>query len=103
MIEFGKTAEQDEETDLPYLSEKVEGRIASIGLKKLGSGTRKRMLREYQKENDEGNKFEMATSKHPVLYLRHLSKSAILVVEKPWMEVIKNLDSQPVHRHIYGT
>lgn len=98
--------EQDEEMDLPFdsLSEKVESNIASIGLK-LGNGGGKRRLEEYQRESksNKRKKFEMVTSKHPVLYLRHLSKSAILVIEKPWMEVVKNLDTQPVHRHIFGT
>ncbi|KAL1187589.1 WD repeat-containing protein PCN [Cardamine amara subsp. amara] len=106
LIEFGKPEEQAEETELPFdsLSEKVEGKIASIGLK-LGNGGQKRRLEEYQIESksNKRNKFEVVTSKHPVLYLRHLSKSAILVIEKPWMEVVKSLDSQPVHRHIYGT
>ena len=100
MIEFGKPKEQGEEMDL---SERVEDRIASIGLKKLGNGTRKRRLEEYQKESKSNEREENETSKHPVLYLKHLSKNAILVVEKPWIEVIKSLDSQPVHRHIYGT
>ncbi|CAN8291169.1 unnamed protein product [Cochlearia groenlandica] len=102
LIEFGKSAEQDDEM---VLSETVEDRIASIGLKKLGNGTRKRRLEEYQKESksNERNKSEMFTTKNPVLYLKHLSKSAILVIDKPWMEVIKGLDTQPVHRHIFGT
>ncbi|KAJ4916699.1 transducin family protein / WD-40 repeat family protein [Raphanus sativus] len=109
LIEFGKPTEQGEEMDLTFgsnLSDKVEGRIASIGLEKLGSENRKRRLEEYKKESKKGKEresFEMGTWKHPVLYLRHLSKSATLVVEKPWMEVIKGLDSQPVHRHIFGT
>jgi len=105
LIEFGKPAEQDEDTDTPCnLSEKLEGKLASISMK-LGNGAQKRRLEEYQKESksNKRKKFEMVTSKHPVLYLRHLSKSAILVIEKPWMEVIKNLDTQPVHRHIFGT
>lgn len=93
--------EQGEEMDL---SERVEDRVADIGLKKLGNGTRrKRRFEEYQKESTRNEREEVETSKHPVLYLKHLSKNAILVVEKPWIEVIKSLDSQPVHRHIYGT
>lgn len=105
-MEFGKPVEQDRETDLPYgnLSEKVAGNFASIGLK-VGNGTRKRRLEEYQikSKSNESKKFEMVPSKHPVLCLGHLSKDAILVVEKPWVEVIKSLDTQPVHRHIFGT
>ncbi|CDY27618.1 BnaA09g27890D [Brassica napus] len=83
LIEFGKPTEQGEEMDLTF---------GSIGLEKLGSGNRKRRLEEYKKESKKGKEretFEMGTWKHPVLYLRHLSKSATLVVEKPWIEVIK--------------
>lgn len=97
MIEFGKPTEQGVEMDLTF---------GSVGLEKLGSGNRKRRLEEYKKESKKGKEretFEMGTWKHPVLYLRHLSKSATLVVEKPWIEVVKGLDSQPVHRHIFGT
>ncbi|KAJ0247484.1 Transducin family protein / WD-40 repeat family protein [Hirschfeldia incana] len=100
LIEFGKPMELGEEMGL---SEGVEDKIASAGLKKLGNGNRKRRFEEYQKESKSNEREEIETSKHPVLYLKHLSKNAILVVEKPWMEVIKSLDSQPVHRHIYGT
>lgn len=102
LMEFGKLVEQEGETDLPYdnLSEKVAGKIASIGLKMGNGRTRKRRLEEYQIEK---KKFKMGPSKHPVLYLDHVSKDAILVVEKPWVEVIKSLDTQPVDRHIFGT
>ncbi|WZZ10514.1 hypothetical protein YC2023_096435 [Brassica napus] len=62
LIEFGKPTEQGEEMDL---SERVEDRIASIGLKKLGNGTRKRRLEEYQKESKSNERDEIETSKHP--------------------------------------
>ncbi|KAL0695503.1 hypothetical protein Bca4012_062683 [Brassica carinata] len=45
LIEFGKPTEQGEEMDLTFgsnLSDKVEGKLASIGLEKLGSANRKR-------------------------------------------------------------
>ncbi|KAL0698802.1 hypothetical protein Bca4012_054924 [Brassica carinata] len=49
LIEFGKPMEQGEEMDL---SERVEDRIASIGLKKLGNGTRKRRATQVNVDND---------------------------------------------------
>ncbi|CAN7133667.1 unnamed protein product, partial [Brassica rapa subsp. narinosa] len=94
LIEFGKPTEQGEEMDL---SERVEDRIASIGLKKLGNGTRKRRLEEYQKESKSNERDEIETSKHPVLYLKHLSKNAILVVEKPWIEILSSHNSHHSH------
>ncbi|CAD5327246.1 unnamed protein product [Arabidopsis thaliana] len=75
LIDFGKPVEEDEEYDLPNgnLSKTLEGKLVNLGLKK-GKGTnRKRRLDEYQLE------------------------------EKPWMDVVKSLDNQPVDRHIFGT
>lgn len=40
---------------------------------------------------------------NPVLYVGHLSKSSIIVVDKPWKEVVRGLETAPVHRHIYGS
>ena len=47
--------------------------------------------------------FEFCTFREPVLFIGHLSKGSVLVIEKPWMQVVKGFDAQPVHRHIYGT
>lgn len=47
--------------------------------------------------------FEFFPFRDPVLFVGHLSQISILVLDKPWLEVVKNLDASPVHRHIYGT
>jgi U3 small nucleolar RNA-associated protein 4 len=99
--------EEDEEYDLPNgnLSKTLEGKLVNLGLKK-GKGTnRKRRLDEYQLEgkSNERKNFEILPSNHPVLFVGHLSKNSILVIEKPWMDVVKSLDNQPVDRHIFGT
>ncbi|KAL8225435.1 hypothetical protein R6Q57_017992 [Mikania cordata] len=47
--------------------------------------------------------FEFCEFQEPVLFVGHLSKGSVLVIEKPWMQVVKALDAKPVHRHIYGT
>ncbi|KAI3806646.1 hypothetical protein L1987_22558 [Smallanthus sonchifolius] len=47
--------------------------------------------------------FEFCEFREPVLFVGHLSKGSVLVIEKPWMQVVKAFDAQPVHRHIYGT
>ncbi|KAI7724816.1 hypothetical protein M8C21_021014, partial [Ambrosia artemisiifolia] len=47
--------------------------------------------------------FEYHTFREPVIFVGHLLKGSVLVIEKPWMQVVKGFDAQPVHRHIYGT
>lgn len=39
----------------------------------------------------------------PVLFVGHLSKGSLFVMEKPWSQVVTTFDALPVHRHIYGT
>ncbi|XP_023636408.1 U3 small nucleolar RNA-associated protein 4 isoform X3 [Capsella rubella] len=75
LIDFGKPVEEDEENGLPNgnLSKTLEGKLVNMGLKKGKGSNRKRRLEEYQLE------------------------------EKPWMDVVKSLDTQPVDRHIFGT
>ncbi|KAI4316603.1 hypothetical protein L6164_024569 [Bauhinia variegata] len=47
--------------------------------------------------------FEFFAFRDPVLFSAHLSKGAFLLIDKPWLEVVKGLEAQPVHRHIFGT
>lgn len=47
--------------------------------------------------------FEFFAFRDPVLFIGHLSKVSVLIVDMPWMEVIKKMESTPVHRHIFGT
>ncbi|KAL1223560.1 WD repeat-containing protein PCN [Cardamine amara subsp. amara] len=106
LIDFGKPVEEDEENDLPNgnLSKTlVEDTL--VNLKKGKGKNRKRRLEEYQLEgkSNERKNFEILPSKHPVLFVGHLSKNSVLVIEKPWMDVVKSLDTQPVDRHIFGT
>ncbi|ESQ38800.1 hypothetical protein EUTSA_v10028433mg [Eutrema salsugineum] len=107
LIDFGKPVAEDEENEFPNgnLSKTLEGKLVNMGLK-LGKGTnRKRRLEEYQLEgkSKERKNFEILPSKHPVLFVGHLSKNSIMVIEKPWMDVVKSFDTQPVDRHIFGT
>lgn len=62
----------------------------------------KRKFENFQKETIVNN-FEFQDFKNPVLFIGHLSKKSVLVMEKPWMEVVKGFDAPPVHRHIFGT
>lgn len=48
------------------------------------------------------NNFAIVPFSDPVLFLAHLSEHSILVVEKPWVDVLQNFRA-PVYRHLYGT
>lgn len=60
-------------------------------------------LQNYVKKRPKHRKnFEVLHLKDPVLFSAHLSKNSLLIVDKPWLEVVKSLETQPVHRHIFG-
>ncbi|XP_022976976.1 U3 small nucleolar RNA-associated protein 4 homolog isoform X1 [Cucurbita maxima] len=69
------------------------------------NGKLKRKLRDCQTEGrPHGRKnFENFPFRDPVLLIGHLSKTSLLIIEKPWLEVVNTFDAPPVHRHIYGT
>lgn len=100
-IDFGMPVGRDED------QEKVNGHDST--LKKLMSplsGKLKRKLirhHEYESKNGGRKNFEFCAFREPVLYVGHLSKGSVLVIDKPWLQVVKTFDAQPVHRHIYGT
>ncbi|EOY03190.1 hypothetical protein QUC31_017814 [Theobroma cacao] len=98
-IDFGKPVDQDEESEL------VNGAL----LKFQGSLTNmkwKHWLRDSQTESKHTSRksnFDLIVFRDPVLFIGHLSKHSILIVDKPWMEVVKTFDAPPVQRHIFGT
>ncbi|GMH16469.1 hypothetical protein Nepgr_018310 [Nepenthes gracilis] len=69
------------------------------------SGRLKRKLKDHDLEIKLYGRrnFEFFAFRDPVLFVGHLSKSSVVVVDKPWLEVVKAFDAPPVHRHIYGT
>ncbi|CAM6083883.1 unnamed protein product [Calypogeia fissa] len=48
------------------------------------------------------NNFAVVHFKNPVLFIGHTSLSSVLVVEKPWLDVLRKFPA-PVFRHLYGT
>ncbi|KAI3491235.1 hypothetical protein L1887_44492 [Cichorium endivia] len=86
-IDFGMPVAQDDDLNIND----------SSTLNKLNL---KRKLHELESKN---KNFEFCAFREPVLYVAHLSKASVLVIDKPWLEVVKTFDAQPVHRHIYGT
>ncbi|KAL6995333.1 hypothetical protein U1Q18_005472 [Sarracenia purpurea var. burkii] len=101
LIDFGLPVDRDDDSNL------VNG--CNPALKKLQSapinGRLKRKLKDLEldtKHNGRKN-FEFCAFRDPVLFVGHLSKNSVLLIDKPWMQVVKAFDTQPVHRHIYGT
>ncbi|XP_057974172.1 WD repeat-containing protein PCN-like [Malania oleifera] len=101
LIDFGMPVDRDNDSDL------ING-LDSSSKKLQNSPINGRLKRKLQDHNLEvkliGRKnFEFCAFRDPVLFVGHLSKNAILVIDKPWMEVVRTFDAPPVHRHIYGT
>ncbi|KAK8681430.1 hypothetical protein V6N13_053834 [Hibiscus sabdariffa] len=93
-IDLGKPVDEDCESEL------VNGAL----LKFQGSLTNMKW-KHWLKENRQSRKsnFDVVAFRDPVLFVGHLSKHSILIIDKPWMEVVKSFDSAPVQRHIFGT
>lgn len=101
IIDFGLPVDREDDAEL------MNGRDST--LRKLHytpvNGKLKRSLQAYEldtKQNSRKN-FEFFAFRDPLLFVGHLSKNSILVIDKPWMEVVKMLEAAPVHRHIFGS
>ncbi|XP_012073934.2 WD repeat-containing protein PCN [Jatropha curcas] len=99
MINFGMPVDGEEDNDL------VNGSFSPM--KKLRNslinGRLKRKLKECQTEAKHQKNFEFLAFRDPVLFIGNLSENSILIIDKPWMDVVKTFDAPPVHRHIFGT
>ncbi|GJT01612.1 U3 small nucleolar RNA-associated protein 4 [Tanacetum coccineum] len=89
LIDFGMPIDTDEDL------ESANGHDSST-LKKL-------KRKSIESTNGFRKNFEFCAFREPVLFAGHVSKGSVLVIEKPWMQVVKAFDAHPVHRHIYGT
>lgn len=67
-----------------------------------GNGVLKRKLQELESKHGGRKNFEFCAFRDPVLFVEHISKNSLLVIDKPWGQVVSSFESQPVHRHIYG-
>ncbi|KAK4478315.1 hypothetical protein RD792_017604 [Penstemon davidsonii] len=94
LIDFGMPVDRENDSEL------------STG-KQHSNGGLKRKVRVHELETNKqhsGRKnFEFCPFRDPVLFVEHLSKNSLLVIDKPWIQVINTFEAQPVHRHIYGT
>ncbi|CAM8912436.1 unnamed protein product [Rhodiola kirilowii] len=100
-IDFGMPVDHEENGDLVNDLESV--------LKKLNhpplNGMMKRKLkdRDYETKVIGRTNFEITPFRDPVIFVGHLSESSLLVVEKPWLDIVKAFGNQPIHKHIFGT
>ena len=103
LIDFEIPVERDDSnSDLVPIE--MLNSLDSVSKKLNSNGRLKRKLQQtdmYIKLYGRRN-FEFFEFRHPVLFVSHASKSSLLVVDKPWLEVVKSLNSQPIQRHIYG-
>ncbi|XP_041018123.1 WD repeat-containing protein PCN-like [Juglans microcarpa x Juglans regia] len=101
LIDFGKPVDCRDEKELVNGQDTALRNLHSTPIK----GRLKRILRDGQTETRLGGRknFEFFSFRNPVLFIGHLSKNSLLIIDKPWMEVVKTFDTSPVHRHIFGT
>ncbi|CAI0474104.1 unnamed protein product [Linum tenue] len=99
-IDFGMPVDREEDGDLangPVSTKKIRLKTP------VNNGSLKRILKEYQTKTENRKNFEFHAFRDPVLFMGHLSENSILIVDKPWLDVVKSLEAPPVHRHVFGT
>ncbi|KAK4559875.1 hypothetical protein RGQ29_008883 [Quercus rubra] len=101
LIDFGKPVEREDEIELANGQDTALRNLQNTPIK----GRLKRIFRDGQTETKLNSRknFEFFSFRNPVLFIGHLSKNSLLILDKPWMEVVKTLDAAPVHRHVFGT
>ncbi|KAJ6675948.1 WD REPEAT-CONTAINING PROTEIN PCN [Salix viminalis] len=99
LIDFGMPVDREEDSDLVNIQHSPLKKLQTTTM----NGGLKRRLKEYQAETKLRKNFEILAFRDPVLFIGHLSENSILIMDKPWMDVVKTFEAQPVHRHIFGT
>ena len=97
LIDFKMSVDQDDEYVMISGQDSMVKSLRGTPV----NGKLKRKLRDCQ--TDGRKNFEIFPFRDPVLLIGHLSKTSVLIIEKPWLEVANTFDAPPVHRHIYGT
>ncbi|CAA0809060.1 Transducin family protein / WD-40 repeat family protein [Striga hermonthica] len=95
LIDFGMPVDKEDYADV--------ANEQGLTRKLHSNGVLKRKLHELETKNGGRKNFEFCAFRDPVLYVEHLSKNSLLVIDKPWIGVLDTLDTQPVHRHVFGT
>lgn len=95
MIDFMKPVDTDEDPDMLN--------IRGLTKKVRSNGSLKRKQQELDPKHGGRKNFDFVRFRDPVLFIEHLSVTSLLVIDKPWMQVVDTFDTKPVHRHIFGT
>ncbi|XP_073019632.1 WD repeat-containing protein PCN-like isoform X1 [Primulina eburnea] len=97
LIDFGLPVDRDDDVEFAN-DQGLTRKLHSNGVLK-----HKRKVHELETKHGGRKNFEICPFRDPVLFVEHLSKNSLLVIDKPWIQVVKTFDTQPVHRHIFGT
>ncbi|KAF3666102.1 putative cirhin-like isoform 2 [Capsicum annuum] len=105
LIDFGKPVDGDDEADLPNNQDLALKKLHSTLVNGSVNGNLKRKSKgnELEAKHSGRKNFELCSFRDPVLFVGHLSKTSTLIIDKPWIQVIKSFDTTPVHRHIFGS
>ncbi|KAK8663704.1 hypothetical protein V6N13_083511 [Hibiscus sabdariffa] len=99
-IDLGTAVDEDDESALVHEALlKLQGSLAKTKWKHLLRESRQKE----SKQTGGKNNFDIIGFRDPVLFIGHLARNSILMLDKPWMEVVKSYDTAPVERHVYGT
>ncbi|XP_068669024.1 WD repeat-containing protein PCN-like isoform X2 [Aristolochia californica] len=100
LIDFGMPVSKCDESDLINGQDSPSKKPA--GSSANGKVKRKRKDLDQETTLHSKKNFDFMSFRDPVLFVGHLSEDSLLIIDKPWLDVIKTLDA-PVHRHIFGT
>lgn len=96
LIDCGTKVSQVDDNDL---SKDLDATLRKLQTSPLD----KKLKRKLRASREPETKHNVRDFKENVLFVGYLSKGSLLVMEKPWSQVVRTLDAPPVHRHIYGT
>lgn len=101
LIDFGLPVVRDDDHELV----KCHAPALSKSQSSSNNGRLKRKLkgRDIETKHAGRKNFEICGFRDPVLFVGHISKGSLLIIDKEWMEVVKTLDAPPLHRYIYGS
>ena len=101
LIDFGLPVDRDDASEIVNGHDPPLKKPQNLPI----NGRLKRKLKgqELETKHNGRKNFEFCGFRDPVLFVGHLSKNSVLIIDKPWMQVVKSFDTAPVHRHIFGT
>lgn len=102
LIDFAMPVDHEEGTGLVNGMDTITNKLRNSPMSKRLKRKLQDLDRSERKLNGKRN-FDFFSFRDPVLFVGHVSNKSVLVVDKPWLEVVKNLDTQPVHKHVFGT